>query len=463
MNQNKQMIMNYYQNEILDYDKDFYNQYGIYVKPHGYSISSRKIESYIQIAEIQKYLQCNPVKAIDLFFNIELLDGQALLVQRSWVCPNVLAVCTRGYGKSTVIDLEIMSKDMCFCNVWTYIASGTGGQAEQTFTTLERLANDNIDTFYGSTGSLFKNEIEIKNAAGDGFSHSSNGFSYSCYNGSMTRTLNGNIDAKRGMRGTVIFDESGFLSDEMMNVYGAFAVVNKSLKTGKDVDGNSIDPIRQRCLPRDLSYQKYYISSASSTDTQFWRLYRDFSKQQIMGNPDYCVLHIDCEQAFKPTLRGELVTPLLSRNTVESEMRTNPEKARREYYCIFTTDAGTDAIIRRGVITRNEETRKPLLYNDTGDKKFVITYDPARSRDNSVILVGEIYEYEQVDGSIDTRMRLVNCINLIDIGKKIKSPMQTPDQIEYLKKVILDYNGGADAYGNIVGGIHIRVQMKNIS
>ena len=109
MNQNKQMIMNYYQNEILDYDKDFYNQYGIYVKPHGYSISSRKIESYIQIAEIQKYLQCNPVKAIDLFFNIELLDGQALLVQRSWVCPNVLAVCTRGYGKSTVIDLEITS------------------------------------------------------------------------------------------------------------------------------------------------------------------------------------------------------------------------------------------------------------------------------------------------------------------------------------------------------------------
>lgn len=74
MNQNKQMIMNYYQNEIFDYDKDFYNQYGIYVKPHGYSISSRKIESYIQIAEIQKYLQCNPVKAIDLFFNIELLE-----------------------------------------------------------------------------------------------------------------------------------------------------------------------------------------------------------------------------------------------------------------------------------------------------------------------------------------------------------------------------------------------------
>lgn len=355
------------------------------------------------------------------------------------------------YGKSTVIDLEIMAKNMCFCNVWTYIASGTGGQAEQTFTTLERLANDSIDTFYGSTGKIFKNEIEIKAAASDGFSHGSNGFQYSTYNGCLTRTLNGSVDNKRGIRGTVIFDESGFLSDEMMNVYGAFAAVNRSLKTGKDANGHSIDPIRQRCIPKDLPYQKFYISSASSTDTQFWRFYRDFAKQQIMGNPEYCVLHIDCEQAFHPTMHGELITPLLSRSTVDTEMRTNPEKARREYYCQFTTDAGTNAIIKRGVITRNEEVRKPLLYNDTGDKKFVICYDPARTRDNSVVLVGEIYDFEQIDGTIDKRMRLVNCINLVDVGKKIKSPMQTPDQVKYLKKIILDYNAGADAYGNILG------------
>lgn len=451
MQNKKSIIMDYYSQEVFDYDKDFYNQYGIYVKPHGFNLSSRKIESYIKIAHIQKYFQCNPVKAIDIFFNIELLDGQALLVERSWICPNVLAVCTRGYGKSTVIDLEIMAKNMCFCNVWTYIASGTGGQAEQTFTTLERLANDSIDTFYGSTGKIFKNEIEIKAAASDGFSHGSNGFQYSTYNGCLTRTLNGSVDNKRGIRGTVIFDESGFLSDEMMNVYGAFAAVNRSLKTGKDASGRSIDPIRQRCIPKDLPYQKFYISSASSTDTQFWRFYRDFAKQQIMGNPEYCVLHIDCEQAFHPTMHGELITPLLSHSTVETEMRTNPEKARREYYCQFTTDAGTNAIIKRGVITRNEEVRKPLLYNDTGDKKFVICYDPARTRDNSVVLIGEIYDFEQVDGSIDKRMRLVNCINLVDVGKKIKSPMQTPDQVKYLKKIILDYNAGADAYGNILG------------
>ena len=445
-----QIIVPQYQTDLL-YDKDFFQDYGIFVKPIIYPMSTKKIESLIEIARMQKFLQCNPVFAIDLFFNIELLDMQSLAVERTWICPNSLLVCTRGWGKSTTIDLELMAKGMLFTNYWSYIASGSGSQAENTFNTLEKLANDNIDTFAGSTGKIFKDEVIIKNAAGDGFSHSSNGFNYSLYNGSMTQTLNSNIDAKRGFRGSVIFDESGYLSEEMMNVYSAFAIVNKDLKTGKDASGRSIDPVRQRCFPREMPYQKIYISSASDVETKFYALYRDFAKKQIMGDPDYCVLHMDCELAFKPTLRGELVTPLLSRSQVESEMRTNPDKALREYYCIFTTSAGADAIVQRGVITRNEETRKPLLYNDTGDKKFGIFYDPARQRDNSFILVCEFYEDELPDGSTETKMRIVNGINLIDVGKKIKSPMQTPDQIEYLKKIILDYNGGADAYGNIVG------------
>lgn len=252
------------------------------------------------------------------------------------------------------------------------------------------------------------------------------------------------------MRGSVIFDEAQHLSDEMMNVYSAFAIVDKNLRTGKDASGKSIDPIRQRTFATDVPNQKFYIGSASSVDMRFFKLYRDFAKKQIEGDPDYCVLHIDCEQAFHPTLHGEVIAPLLQKSQVESEMRINPEKARREYYCIFTTEAGTNAIVKRGVITRNEETRKPLLYNDTGDKKFILAYDPARSMDNSVITVIEVYEAEQVDGSKDLRGRIVNCVNLMDVGKKTKTPMQTPDQIRYLKQMILDYNGGADGYGNIL-------------
>ena len=424
----------------------------IFVKPGIYAMSSRKLEGFIKIANLQKYYQCNPVRFINDFFNIELLDAQAWIIQRSWNCPNVLLVCTRGFGKSTLIDIMVMAKDMLFNNYWTYIASGSGSQAEQTFTTLERIANDNIDTMLGSTGYIFKAEIEIKNAAGDGFSHSSNGFSYSLYNGAFTQTLNSNIDKKRGMRGNVIFDECGWLSDEMLQTYGAFAIVNKSFKSGKDRDGNSIDINRLRCIPSNIPNQLFYISSASSTDTEFYKLYRDFSKRQLMGDPDYFVAHIDCEVAFKPTIRGQVMEPLLTRSTVEAAMRSNPEKARREYYCEFTSDAGANAIIRRGVIARNSEVRKPILCNDTGKRKIVIAYDPARSRDNSVILVAEIYVDKDKNGDSEYKMRLLNCVNLIDIGNKRKCPMQTPDQIDYLKEIILDYNqGGDDSYSNILG------------
>lgn len=417
----------------------------IYVKPGVYAMSTRKLESLIYIARLQKYYQCNPVRFIDDFFNIELLDAQAYVVQRTWNCPNVLVLASRGFGKSTVIDLILMSKDMLFCNVWSYIASGSGSQAEETFTKLEQIANDNIDEMRGSTGYIFKNEVEINNAAGDGFSHGSNGFKYSLYNGSFTQTLNSNIDRKRGKRGSVIFDECGFLSAEMLKVYGAFAAVNKNFASGKDRDGHSIDPIRLRTFAINLPNQKFYISSASDTDTEFYRLYREFAKRQIMGDRNYCVIQIDCEVVLKPTIRGEVVNALLDRNTIETEMRTNPEKARREYYCEFTTDAGLNAIIRRGTIARNSETRPPLLYNDTNTKKFVIAYDPARSRDNSVILVMELYQ--NIDG--EYKGRIVNCVNLLDIGKKIKSPMRTPDQIEYLKQLILDYNGDVPDYENI--------------
>lgn len=170
----------------------------IFVQNGVFAMSQKKIETLQRIAEMQKYLQCNPVIAIKLFFNIELLDAQAWIVQQAWTTPNVLLVCSRGFGKSTLLDIIVMTKDMLFNNYWTFIASGSGSQAEQTFTTLERLANDNIDSFMGSTGVVFKNEIEINNASGDGFSHSAGGFSYSTYNGAMTQTLNSNIDKKRG-------------------------------------------------------------------------------------------------------------------------------------------------------------------------------------------------------------------------------------------------------------------------
>ncbi len=434
---------------------EFKNQciqgYQVFVKPTAYMLSSKKMDSLIRIAQLQRYYQCNPVRFIEDFFHIELLDAQAWILTQAFITPQVLLLCTRGFGKSTLIDLMLMTKGMLFNNYWCYLCSGSSAQAQTTFTTLERLANDNIDTMIGSTGKIFKNEVVVKQAAGDGFSHSSDGFSYELYNGSRTQTVNSNIDRQRGKRGNVVFDEASYLSSEMLQTYAAFAIVNKSFKSGKDASGRSLDLVRIKAIPEEIPNQLFYISSASSTDTEYYKIYRDFSKRMLMGDTNYFVASIDCEIAFEPTIHGKRVNPLLTRDTVEAALRTSPEKARREYLNQFTTDVGADAIIRRGVITRNEEVRKPLLYNDTGDKKFIIAYDPARSYDNSVISVMEVYKVKLLDGSEDIRGRIVSCQNLMDVGKKTKSPMRTPEQIAYLKQLILDYNAGADAYGNILG------------
>ncbi len=113
--------------------------------------------------------------------------------------PDGLFVCGRKNTvthNSLLIDLLLMAKGMLFNNYWTYIASGSGAQAQQTFATLENLANDNISTMVGSTGYIFKNEVVVPRAGGDGFSHSADGHTYKLNNGSMTQTLNSNVDSQ---------------------------------------------------------------------------------------------------------------------------------------------------------------------------------------------------------------------------------------------------------------------------
>lgn len=68
----------------------------IYVQPGVYAMSTRKIDGLKKIAYLQKYYQCNPVRFINDFFGIQLIDAQAWIVQRSWNCPNVMVLATRG-------------------------------------------------------------------------------------------------------------------------------------------------------------------------------------------------------------------------------------------------------------------------------------------------------------------------------------------------------------------------------
>ena len=426
----------------------------IYTPKIELPLSQRKIESYERIARLRNFYQQNPVIFIKDFFNIQLLDSQAWLITSVWDKQQSIILASRAYGKSFLVVLIDMAKQMLSSSAWNcYIASGSSDQSATTFKKLEDIANNRVDSLLNSTGELFKNEVVINNSSGDGFSHSPSGFEYHLYNGSLTRSINSNCDRNRGKRSScVIFDECSFLSSELIQIYGAFCAVDKDFKTGVDESGEAFNNVKLHTIPKEIPNQLIYVSSASTTDTEFYRMYREFSKKMLIGDPNYFVADIDCELVMKPTIKGKGIKPALTREKIEAALQTSPEKARREYFNEFTSDAGANAIIRRGVIARNEEVRKPILYNDTGERKIVIAYDPARSRDNSVILVSEIYPENTKNGGVEYKMRLLNCINLVDVSKKRKTPMQTPDQIEYLKEIILDYNqGGDENYSNILG------------
>ena len=416
-------------------------KYSVFVKPTEYQMSERKLEGYRKLAEIKAYYQRNPIKFMRDILGAELFDAQAYCIAKSWTTPYTLWVCSRGYGKSTIVDLILMSKGMLFNNYWSYIASGSGDQAILTFKTLENIANQNIESMTGLTG-IFKQEIEVKNAAGDGFVHNPSGHFYSLYNGSFTKTLNSNVDKRRGARGNmVVFDECGWLDQNMMQVYAAFTIVNKDLKLGGDVDQDTI-----KTLPKEVPNQLFYISSASSVDTPFYEKYRDFSKQMILGNKDYFVADINCDVVIKGTVGGKIYpASLLTQETVDSEMRNNPEKALREYYNRFTQDGGVGQIIKRAWITRNSYARKPILSNDTNERKIAVFYDPARSSDNSIMLICELRDDEEKGYMLD----VLNCISFVDIGLRRKTPMRYQEQMKEIHDILVNYNGDALDYDNI--------------
>ena len=190
-----------------------------------------------------------------------------------------------------------------------------------------------------------------------------------------------------------------------------------------------------------------YTSSASAVDSAFYTKFKQYSKAMIYGSKDHFVADLNCDIVINATYQGKIYpASLLTQAKVDTAMKENKEKALREYYNVFTRDGGTDAVVKRSQIIKNSVVMPPVLFNDTGERLFGLMYDPARNYDNSVILVVEYYQ-DPVKG---WKMRICNCISLADLGKRKKTPMRTPEQVDALKQLILDYNNGGDEfYSNI--------------
>lgn len=358
---------------------------------------------------------------------------------QSWSTPFVLWCMGRSSGKTTLGSPFIMAKSLLIPNFEGYILAGVGSQSQEMFMKIEKIAKREIASFTGLTD-IFYNETVKSSANTDGFTHNPASFSYKLYNGSVIRSLNGSFDNNRSKRSNLNFyDESGFAPDELFTTSEPFTTQNSDFRLGGDVDVT--------LLPKQFPNQLIYASSASSTDTYFYRKYKDFAKKMFLGDKRYFVADISSDVVINATYNGILYpVSLLSQEKVDTAMRDNKEKAMREYKNIFTTEGSDQQIIKRAAIIRNSEVSIPVLAND-GKKKFVLAVDPARQHDNSICTPAEFY----FDENFGWKMKLSNSVSFVDIAKKKKTPMKTPDQIKHFKNLLLDYNGKQAAdYENVM-------------
>lgn len=402
------------------------------------NLSQRKIDGYIKLAKIIQWGRKYPVRFVERFLGMELLDYQKYVFMKSWVTPFNVWCMGRSSGKTTLGAPFIMSKTMLIPNYAVYILAGSGSQSQEMFLKIEKIAKREIASFTGLTD-IFFNETVKSTANTDGFTHNPASFKTNLYNGSNINSLNGSFDNNRSKRSNLNFyDESGFAQDELFTTSEPFAVQNSDFKLGGDVDVT--------LLPKQFPNQLIYASSASSTDTYYWRKYKDFAKKMFMGDKRYFVADINSDVVINATYNGKLYpVSLLTQETVDAAMRENKEKALREYKNIFTTEGSDQQIIKRAMIVRNSELRVPTLHNN-GEQKFVFAIDPARSNDNSVSTVAELID----DPEVGYKMKISNNVSWTDLEKKRKTPMRTPEQIKDFKRMLLNYNGKKAAdYENI--------------
>jgi hypothetical protein len=401
-------------------------------------MSQRKIDGYLKLAQVIQWGRKHPVKFIERFLGMDLLDYQKYVLMKSWVTPYCVWCMGRSSGKTTLGAPFIMAKTMLIPNYAVYILAGSGSQSQEMFLKIEKIAKREIASFTGLTD-VFYNETVKSSSNTTGFTHNPASFKFQLYNGSNVNSLNGSFDNNRSKRSNLNFyDESGFAQDELFTTSEPFAVQNSDFRLGGDVDVTT--------QPKQMPNQLIYASSASSTDTYYYRKYKDFARKMFLGDKRYFVADISSDVVINATYNGKLYpVSLLSQETVDAAMRENKEKAMREYKNIFTTEGSDQQIIKRSMIIRNSEVRPPTLFNE-GNKKFILAVDPARSNDNSVCTIGELI----YDDHVGYKMEISHNVSWTDLAKKKKTPIKTPDQIKDFKRLLLEYNGHKSAdYENI--------------
>lgn len=331
----------------------------------------------------------------------------------------------------------LMAKTLLVPYFEGYILSGTGAQSIGMMKKIEQIAKKEIASFTGLTD-VFMNELVKSQANSNGISHNPNSWSYKLYSGSSLATINSNYDGSRGKRSRLNFyDEASYVLEDMYNATLPFVTQNSDFALGKGTDVS--------LLPPNFPNQIIFASSAGSVDDYFYKMYKEYALHSMAGDKRYACFDIDCDLVMNATYNGKIYpVPLLTQEKIDSEMKINPIKANREYRNKFDIDGGDQIIVKKSQILRNSVVRPPELANVDGKSLYVLAWDLAAKKDNSVLSVGKLLHSPKRGW----HMEIVNCINLLD--RETKRPLTTPEQIKRVREELLNYNGvGVGDYQNI--------------
>lgn len=400
-------------------------------------LSTRKINKFAFEAHNIKRWRRNPVLACEEILSIQLTDFQAYVLQMTWNSNYNIWLASRNLGKSFLGAVYIILRALLYENGSIYIIGVTGATSKETFTKIEDLMLGRVNSIK-SKSKVAYGEVVKPNASSNGFTHDPSGFKFTLFNGTKVQTLNSITDNVVGKRSTLNFvDEGAFVSEEMHVRTEPFIAQSSEFSTSTE---EGFDPARMR---RNVPNQIIIASSAGSTDCYMYKKYKEYAMRMFAGDSRYFCVDLPCEVGLKSTIKGDFKGGILQQSTIDQAMATNRDKAVKEYYNKWDSES-SDQPFKMSVMSKNSIHKLPILYGD-GKRKFIIAVDNARVKDNSIIAVAELCHSEERGYYVIMR----NVINLIDYANKTGRPMTGFDQVEQLRKTIVDYNGNAKDFENI--------------
>ena len=392
-------------------------------------LSQKKIEEYTKMSKIIQWGRQNPLKFCETFFGLQLIDYQAYCFMKTWTAQFALWAECRGAGKDTLAACYYMTRLLLIPDYRLYISSNTYAQSVESFNKLRDIALKRIPSFKSATD-IFSREVDKSGGTSEtGFLQAPT-CRFRLYNNSQMEALSSNLEAIRGKRGAVWFNETAWKTAEELAVVENFINVDTSFST-------STEKVRHYD-PQQMPLQILYTSSVGDVTFPFFDKYKTFFKKMIVGNNNYFCFDIDAYDILNhSSIKGEPIKAHLTEDQIMKAIEEDPDQADVELFNKFRQGGGQNAVVTMDELIRNSVIRKPLLYNDTGKRKFIFCYDPARNFDGSVLSIFEIIN----DKEIGFKLRLVNVVSMVDQNTKNKTPLPMPRQLEIIKDLMIKYNG----------------------